>query len=59
MSFVVVPIVDAMRMERILSWGTWIVAHLLFGLALGLWSFARPMDVAAAEPERPPLWEAA
>lgn len=32
---------------EIIGWGTWTVAHLMFGAVLGLWPAVRPGDVAA------------
>lgn len=53
MSVLVLPVVAQMsgagqpisRMGGEIGWLTWIVLHVIFGLALGVWVYVRPQDV--------------
>lgn len=53
MSVLVLPVVAEMsgagqpisRMGGDIGWLTWVVLHVIFGLALGLWVYVRPQDV--------------
>ena len=53
MSALVLPVVARMsgagqpisRMGGEIGWLTWVVLHVIFGLALGLWVYVRPQDV--------------
>lgn len=44
MSFVVLPIVGAATMPTTIGWPSFVIEHLIFGMILGLWLFARPAD---------------
>lgn len=43
MGFVVAPLVGSHVAQEVRTWG-WILAHLMFGLVLGLWPVVRPAD---------------
>lgn len=43
MGYVVSPLVGSHIAPEIPAWG-WIVAHMMFGVALGLWPATRPAD---------------
>lgn len=57
MDWIAQPVTDAIfggghyvtGIGSILGWGTWTVAHLIFGGMLGLWVALRPRDVAATD----------
>jgi hypothetical protein len=58
MGLVVVPLADGAlsgdprvaSFPRVAGWLTFVVAHVIYGLVLGLWVVLRPQDVGAARP---------
>lgn len=55
MNWVAAPVTEALfgggrfvtDLPGIIGWGTWTVAHLMFGAVLGLWPALRPAQAAA------------